>query len=235
VAQLPDRFDPALVAEMEEPVRRYFAHAIEASAPLAPHVRLRMTGRIKVGRWLAFTAEQDVDGRSFMWRAAAGLGRFKPLHVVDSYADGRGAMEGRLAGRVRLFRAADQDTTRSAAGRTALESIAFAPTAVLPQRGVVWSAEGRNILNARFDLPPEQPAVRIWIDEDGAIRRFGAQRWGNAGRGPYDYIPCGAEVHEERRFEGVAIPSRFTVGWWFDTPRWAPFFEARIVHAALVT
>jgi hypothetical protein len=25
------------------------------------------------------------------------------------------------------------------------------------------------------------------------------------------------------------IPSRMTVGWWFDQPQWWPFFEAEVV------
>jgi hypothetical protein len=27
------------------------------------------------------------------------------------------------------------------------------------------------------------------------------------------------------------LPSRISVGWWFDTPRFAPFFEASILDA----
>jgi len=27
------------------------------------------------------------------------------------------------------------------------------------------------------------------------------------------------------------IPSRLTVGWWFGTPRYAPFFEATLLDA----
>jgi hypothetical protein len=48
----------------------------------------------------------------------------------------------------------------------------------------------------------------------------------------HGYVPCGAEVHAERRFGPLLLPSRVTVGWWFGTPRWAPFFEAEIVAAA---
>lgn len=30
------RFEPGLVSELDEPVRRYFTHALRAGAPLAP-------------------------------------------------------------------------------------------------------------------------------------------------------------------------------------------------------
>jgi hypothetical protein len=44
---------------------------------------MAMSGRIKLGLWLPFTAEQTVDGRSFMWRARVGRGPVTPLRVTD--------------------------------------------------------------------------------------------------------------------------------------------------------
>jgi hypothetical protein len=113
------RFDRSLVSDLDEPVQRFFTHAIRDGAALSGGVRVRMAGRIKVGTWLPFTAEQTADGRS----------------------------------------------------------------------------------------------------------------WGNAGEQTFRYIPCGCDVHAERRFGDLLVPSRLTVGWWFDTPRYAPFFTAHINHS----
>lgn len=220
-------FEQAMLAGLDEPVRRYFAHAVSEGAPLAPGVRLTMTGRIKVGTWLAFSARQEGDGRSFAWHARVGAGPVTLLRVLDRFAAGAGSTEGRLLGRFRIFHAADVDTARSGAGRAALESI-FAPAALLPQRGVTWRAESDELIVATFDVPPERPEVRMRIDEHGAVVSTSALRWGNGGRGPFEYIPCGCEVRAERRFGDVVVPSSVTVGWWFGTPRYAPFFEADI-------
>ena len=189
---------------------------------------MAMSGRIKVGLWLPFTAEQTVDGRSFTWRARVGRGPLTPLRVTDHYADAAGSTEGRLLGRVTLFDAHDANTARSAAARAAIESVVFAPPSVLPDRGVAWRAESESVIVARFDLPPEQPEVRVRIDEHGAIRTVTAMRWGNAGEKTFQYIPFGGEIHAERRFGDLVLPSRASVGWWFDTPRYAPFFHAEI-------
>jgi len=35
-------------------------------------------------------------------------------------------------------------------------------------------------------------------------------------------------VRAERRFGEFTVPSSVTVGWWFGTPRYAPFFEAEV-------
>ena len=221
------RFDRSLIGDLDEPVQRFFAHAIRDGAALGGGVRLSMTGHINVGAWLSFSAEQTADGRSFAWRARVGCGPITPLRVVDRYADSAGVTEGRL-GRLRLFRADDLDTTRSAAARAALESVVFAPASVLPSLGVSWSAESENLIVGRFDLSPEHPEVHARIDGRGALVTVSALRWGNAGGRTFGYIPCGCEVHAERRFGDLVVPSSLTVGWWFDTPSYAPFFKAHI-------
>lgn len=86
----------AQVAKLDEPVRRYLRHAIRPGAPLHHRVRLEMQGRIHVGPWLSFAAVQRFDGHSFLWQARAGIGRVRPLHVVDSYRPGEGRTSGRL-------------------------------------------------------------------------------------------------------------------------------------------
>jgi hypothetical protein len=217
-----------MLAGLDEPVRRYFSHAIGEGATLPGGVCMTMSGHIKVGAWLPFTAEQTVDGRSFTWRARVGRGRLTPLRVTDSYANAAGGTHGRVLGCVTLFDAHDGNTARSAATRAAIESVVFAPPTVLPGRGVAWQAESENIIVARFHLPPEHPEVRVRIDEHGAIRTVNALRWGDAGEKTFQYIPFGGEIHAERRFGDLRLPSSASVGWWFDTPRYAPFFRAEI-------
>ena len=105
----------------------------------------------------------------------------------------------------------------------------FAPPSVLPGRGVAWRAETENVIVARFDLPPEHPEVRVRIDEHGAIRTVSALRWGNAGEKTFQYIPFGGESTPSAASAISCSPAPLSVGWWFDTPRYAPFFKAKIL------
>jgi hypothetical protein len=228
IADPTRRLIAEMLAGLDEPVQRYFSHAISDGAALPNGLRIAMSGQIKVGLWLPFTAEQTVDGRSFEWRARVGWGPLTPLRVTDRYADAAGSTEGRLLGRLPLFHAEDVNTARSAATRAAIESVVFAPPTVLPGHGVTWRAETDSVILARFDLPPEHPEVRLRIDEHGAIRTVSALRWGNAGEKTFQYIHFGGHVHAERRFGDLLLPSTLSVGWWFDTPRYAPFFRAEI-------
>jgi hypothetical protein len=150
------------------------------------------------------------------------------VRVTDRYADAAGSTDGRLLGRVTLFHAEGVNTARSAATRAAIESVVFAPPCVLPGRGVTWRAETANVIVACFDLPPEHPEIRVRIGKDGAIRTVSALRRGNVGEKTFQYIRFGGYVHAERRFGDLVLPSTLSVRWWFDTPRYAPFFRAEI-------
>lgn len=222
----PGRFDPQSLQGLDEPVRRYLSHALMPGAVLAPRVRLWMSGSIKVGVWLAFRAVWEGDGRALRWKAAVGPGR-GPLRVLDQFADAAGSMDIRLLGRFTLVHAADEDTTRSAAGRAAVEAT-WSPAGLLPEQGVSWRAEGDDLIVAAWDVAPERPELRLRIDRDGAMRSSCVMRWHGREHG---YVPCGCDAQAERRFGDIVIPSRLTAGWWYGTPRYEPFFKAE-VHAA---
>ena len=232
-ASEPERFSASLLSGVDEPIRRYLSHAIADGAELCAGVSLVMTGRIKAGLWLPFSARQECDGRSFAWRARVGLGPLTALAVVDRFAEGVGSMEGRLFGRTRLFRADDENTTRSAAGRAALEAV-YTPASLLPQRGVSWRAESESEIVATWDVRPERPELHMRIDDRGALRSYWAPRWRDMGQQQFGYVPCGCKVEAERRFGDWAVPSSVTGAWWFGTERETPFYRAEIRELATV-
>jgi len=231
-----ERFHPALVDRLDDPVRRYFTHALREGAPLWPGVRLELSGRIKVGVWLRFASVWQGDGRSFSWRATAGPGPLRLLRVHDQFRDGVGFMDIRLSPPLRrlpdvkLLHAENADVARSGAGRAALEAL-WAPATLLPDCGVSWRAESEELIVATWDVPPERPEIRIVIAPDGAVRSHSAQRWRDTKRG---YLPFGADVHAERTIDGITVPGRLTAGWGHGTPAWAPFFESEVTDLAPV-
>jgi hypothetical protein len=224
-------FDPGCLKGLDQPVRRYFEHALAPGAPLARGMQLDMTGRIDVGLWMPFQGRWEGDGRSFRWSVTSGPFGLRVLRVVDRFEDRHGSMDIRLRPGLKLLHAADEDTARSAAGRAAAEAI-WAPMSLLPERGVTWLAESDEVIVATWDVPPERPRLCLRIDADGAVRTASLMRWDNGQHGLHGYIPCGGDVLEHRRFGHVTIPSRISVGWWYGTPRYKPFFEATITAAA---
>jgi hypothetical protein len=217
-------FDPATLTGLEEPVRRYFLHALAEGAPVVTRVRLRIRGRIKVGTWLRFDSVWEGDGRSLDWRAICGPGALRALRVHDHFADGTGFMDIRLRPGLKLLHAADDDIACSSAGRAALESL-WVPGSLLPERGVSWRAESDHVVVATFDVPPERPEIRFELGPEGGVRSQSAMRWQGAKTG---YVPFGVDVQAEGTFDGVTIPSRVLGGWGHGTPRWTPSFDGEV-------
>ena len=224
------RFDAAVLAGLDEPVRRYFMHALAERALLYRRARVRLCGAIKVGAWLRFDSVWEGDARSFSWRATCGPGPLRPLRVHDRFADGVGFMDIRLRPplrrlpALRLLHVETGDAARSGAGRAALEAL-WVPGALLPDRGVEWRAEADDLIVATWDVPPEQPELHISIGPDGAVTSYRALRWRDRKSG---YVPFGAEAHAERTFAGATIPSLITAGWGQGAPGWAPFFTGEV-------
>jgi hypothetical protein len=229
-AHATERFDPAMLDALAEPVRRYFLHALAPGAVLGTGTRLSMIGRIDVGVWLPFRAVWEGDARSFCWAATSGPFGLPLLRVVDQFAAGSGSTDIRLRGGLQLLHAANADTTRSGAGRAAAEAM-WTPASLLPARGVRWHAESDELIVAGWDVPPERPVLRLWIDDGGAVRAAAVNRWDDGRHGRHGYIPCGGEVLADRRFGDITIPERISVGWWYGAPRYKPFFEATITGA----
>jgi hypothetical protein len=225
------RFDAAVLGGLDEPVRRYFTHALTNGAQLARSARLRLGGAIKVGVWLRFESVWEGDARGFSWRATCGPGPLRPLRVHDQFADRVGFMDIRLRPPLRrlpelkLLHVENEDTARSGAGRAALEAL-WVPGALLPDRGLAWRAEADNLIVASWDVPPERPELHISIGSDGAVTSYRAQRWRDSKSG---YVPFGVDVHAERTFAGATIPSSITAGWGHGTSSWAPFFTGQII------
>jgi hypothetical protein len=189
-----------------------------------------MSGQIKVGIWLPFRATQRCDGKSFLWRASVGLGPLRPLAVTDRYQDGEGSTSGSVVNRWTLFEQTDSNVLRSAAGRAALEAV-FAPRALLPGRGYAWRAEADDHIVASTDIPPEHVEVHLRIAPNGRVLNVVAQRWGKANKGTFAYLPFGVEMHAERHFADLVIPSRVSAGWNYGTYRYSPFFKTTITTA----
>jgi hypothetical protein len=226
-------FSEAVLDELPAAVRRYFTTAIAPHTPLALSVRIRMRGRIKIGRWLPFRAHQVLTPRrGTVWAArVAGV-----IVGSDQYAAGQGGMDWKLGGLVPLMHAEGPDVSRSSAERAAGEAC-WIPTSLLPRFGVKWTAIDDAHINARFDVDGQDVQVNYTIADDGRIRSLVFDRWGDPDNtGTWEQHPFGCEVTDYETFDGVTVPSAGRVGWFFGTDRWGQgeFFRYRIIALTLV-
>jgi hypothetical protein len=226
----PGVFSESDVVKLPVQVRRMLTAAIAPGTPLAAAVRLRIRGSIKLTRWLPFRSSEVVaPGHGFEWRAlVAGV-----IAGFDRYIDGEGEMQWKLGGVVPVAAASGPDVSRSAAGREAGEAF-WLPTALLPAFGVTWrvGVDGHPVGTIPTAAGPIDVEYRL--DADGRVISLALERWGdpdNTGR--FGLHKFGGTMTQHRTFHGITIPTKGSVGWHFETPRWAvgEFFRFQVVSA----
>ena len=228
-------FDEGELQGLPDPVCRYFRTSIAAGAPLARSARLGMRGAVKLGRWwIPFRARQvSAPQHGLVWTARAG----GVIQGFDRYADGQGAMQWTLLGRLRLVHAQGPDLSRSAAGRVAAEAV-WVPTALLPRFGVAWEAADAHHLTASWRLDDVELEVHYTLEDDARVRSVALDRWGDPdSTGTFGVHRFGHELTRYWTLDGVMIPRAGRAGWFYGTDRWSEgeFFRYEFTDFHLVT
>lgn len=231
----PPVYDPAMVADLPEVARRYFARAIAPGTPLHRAVRLDMAGSfILNGTELSMTARQILapPGQGFVWEAEVGAGLIRFAGSDGYLAGAESWTKFWLRGLVPLVRVGGgPDHPRSAATRAMMESI-WSPAALLPQAGADWVQTGPDTAQVHFPALPEVAPVEITLNAAGDPVQAWAMRWSDANADrTYRLQPFGGRLMDWAEFEGFRIPVQVEMGNLFGTPDYAPFFLARITAA----
>ncbi len=227
-------FTTEMIAELPQPVQRYFLHAIQPGTPLANSVKLTMNGSFRLSPdkpWLPMQAEQIIRAlKGFVWKAKIGSGLMK--FIGSDYCFNHfGRTRFSIWGIIPVVNAHNQDITRSAIGRFIGESF-WLPSALLPQNSVNWQVINDNTIEASVIVDGENLHLTFVIDSKGKVLKVSLPRWGDKTEdGSHTYIPFGGEVLSEQTFEGFTIPSQISVGWWFGTDKYFDFFRANIEEA----
>jgi hypothetical protein len=228
--QAPERFDPAGIAGLPEPARRYFAYTIEPGAPLLPVAVIEMTGRFSLGsredpRYQPIEARQILAApEGFVWamRSRAGM----PISGSDSAKWTRFW----IFGLVPVARqGGDSDHTRSAYGRYIGEAVIWTPAALLPGPGVSWEGVDDDTARVTVEHGELTQAVDVTVDAQGRPVKVVFQRWSNANPDKVHRLqPFGALLSDFREVDGYRLPFRAEAGNLFGTGDYFPFFLADV-------
>jgi hypothetical protein len=228
-------FDPAMVAELPEPARRYLRHAIRPGTVLARSVMLQMRGGIALTPGAEKTplrARELLAAQGLIWQASVGAGT-RRISGHDLFADGEASMRWFLWGIVPIVQASGPDLSRSAAGRVALEVALWLPSALLPPAGARWEAVDGERARVHLSVDGERLAPVLTIAGDGRLTRIEMQRWDTEGlSGSPAYVPwVGDALGEEGTFDGYTIVTRVRATAKAGTPQANEFFEAVVTDA----
>jgi hypothetical protein len=229
----PEPFSQNMIAELPEPVQRYFLHAIAPGTPLATSVHLTMRGTMRLApnqAWMPIQAEERLSTQGFIWKAVAGQGMMQ-MRGADYYTHGDGRMRFSLWGLIPVVNAHNPSVMRSAIGRWIGEYF-WLPSALLPQNGVSWKAVDKNMIQATLKADSEPITLTFVIDDRGRLLKGSLLRWGDQTEDKrYAKIPFGGEYPSEQTFGGYTIPSPMGAGWWIGTNRYFEFFRITLEQA----
>ena len=225
-------FSEDMVADLPEPARRFFLHAIKPGTPLAHVAHIEMSGEIKPNEqmgWAPFTARQVLTaGRGFLWEARVWM-RGMLVTGSDYYLNGEGRMRIAPLGIIPVVDAAGPDIARAARARAVAELIWWLPSSFfLEPAARIEPVDDRRFV-AVYPLDGEETRLKLTVDDEGRLLEGVLPRWGNQTEtGEFAYIPFGGKVEEERTFDGYTIASGASVGWWFGTERYREFFRVTL-------
>jgi hypothetical protein len=230
-AEPPPVFDPTLIADQPEPIRRYLEHAIAPGTPLARAVRLQMKGEIRLNdRWLPLRAEQVIRwDRGFIWKADVRMAPGVHIRGSDRLVDGVGALDWKMLGFVPVMHAEGPDIARSATGRLEIESI-WLPSVLLDD-DVRWTVEDDQHLRIAVHVPGDEGRLRLTLGDDGRVTEAVLPRWGNPEGANFHVVPFGGRMEGEGTFGGYTVPTRLRVGWYYGSDRFereGEFFRAEL-------
>jgi hypothetical protein len=231
-----ETFDPKMVGDLPEPARRYLIRAIQPGTRLAGSVYLEMEGKIGLqpgGEKLPLRAQEILAAPGgLIWKASVGSG-FMRISGYDFYRKGEGGMRWFLWGVIPVMSAQGSDITRSAAGRVAMEALAWLPSILVLHNEVRWEAIDDRSARVYLRVGDEETESVIHVSPDGALERVEVMRWEVDGlNGSPEYLRSVAEVlGEEGEFEGYRIPTRILLTSKVGTPQENPFFEATVLSA----
>ena len=237
---LPARFDPALVADLPAPARRYFLHAIAPGTRLSGVVELEMEGELALGsgtpaRYQPMRARQVLAApEGLLWEVQVGRGLLR-LSGSDGMVRDRSWTRFGWLGWLPLVRAGGTpDHLRACFGRVVAEAAIWAPASLLPQAGVRWTAVDGDTARALVRHGGMEQEVDIRVDARGQPQWVCMPRWSDANpQRVFRLQPFGGELGDFRVVDGYTLPFRVDGGNFFGTPAYYPFYRARVTEVLL--
>jgi hypothetical protein len=210
------------LAELPDPVRRYFETALPDDARPIRTARLEQRGELRLGEeWRPFAATEHVtaDPPGFVWEGRVEVAPFVDARVVDAYQDGRGSLRATVFG-VPVAGADSTPEVDEAELLRYLSEAVWVPTALLPRAGVTW--EGLDGERARATLRDGDTTATLTFkfDGDGRVERVHGRRYRQE---TDDHALWVGYFDDYERRDGFLVPTTGLVEWQLpdvDRPYW---------------
>jgi hypothetical protein len=215
----PLTFDARELADLPQPVQRYFRTVLKDGQPLIAAAKFSHQGSFNMSetreKWSPFTSTQlvitqrpgfDWDGRIVM---IPGINVF----VHDAYVSGEGILHAALLGIVTL--ADIRGTPEAATGELMrfLAEAAWYPTRLLPSQGVRWEAIDNSSARATLKDGDTTVSLDFHFDEAGLIHTIRTQARARTVKGGLVFAPWQVRVWDYELRDNMQIPIAGEVAW----------------------
>ncbi|MDU8928245.1 DUF6544 family protein [Alisedimentitalea sp. MJ-SS2] len=222
--------------DLPEPVRAFNQRGLLGTDPAPGVIELTQVAEMELqpGQgWQGISARQVICTTStgFVWQAWQSRGPLTMVRVIDAFTAGKGVLEVRLLGSIRVGHEAGVLADRSEAMRY-LAELPWAPDAIALNRDVEWRVLESGEVEARLPMQPDDAVVRFSLDaqSDFAVMRANSR---------YAGMQDGAPVFKdwEGRFSDYAeiggrrIPRRGEVGYVVDG-KYQPYWRGHVIGLA---
>jgi hypothetical protein len=233
----PGTFDPAMVADLPEPARRFFNTAIKPGTPLLTVAEIDMGGQFSLGpaedpNYQPMEASQILAAPSgFVWKLRL------PGWVPVSGSDSSRWTRFRIFGLIPVARlGGDPDHARAAFGRYIAEALFWTPAALLPGPGIVWEEVDATSSRVTVSHQGLSQAVDVEVDDQGRPKEVRFMRWSDANpMKEYRLQPFGGKLSEFREVQGFRLPFKVEAGNMFGTEDYFEFFNAEVISIRFPT
>jgi hypothetical protein len=203
-------------AEAESLLERVRRFAMPDGDVEARDVRFRQQGEMRLAPdapWRPFRAEQWMSGSSidFRWRAWFRMAPFAPVHVVDSFESGTGALSVTAFGLLPIAGGRGPDFDRGEAMR-GLAELPWRPFAFGRLANATWEAAGENPLRLAFDDGRTRASVELEADREGRVVGGSAIRPRTEGKSTVETKWSGS-FGDYRTFRRIRVPTSAEVAW----------------------
>lgn len=232
----PLKFDAREIADLPEPVQRYFRAVLKDGQPLIAAARISHQGTFNMSetgeKWSPFTSTQlvitqrpgfDWDGRIAM---IPGINAF----VHDAYVSGEGILHAALLG---LVTVADIRGTPEAAQGELMRFFAEAawyPTRLLPSQGVRWESIDNSTARATLKDGDTVVSLDFRFDEAGLIATVSAEARARTVKGSLVLAPWMGRFWDYEVRDGMRIPLSGEVAWQLPDGSLFPYWRGRIMN-----
>lgn len=196
------------IADLPEPVQRYFRHVLKDGQPYISYVRLKHDGQFKIGLdkgWWNIEGEQyfTTEKPGFVWKGSIFGGTARDMYLSD-----KGRLVVTILSLLTVVDGHGETFNEGELQRWIVEGIWF-PTNLLPSDRMKWSAIDSSTARLTFNYNEVSTSFVVTFDEIGEITQMETKRFMDSEH-KETWI---GKMRDYGEVNGITIPTKVEVAW----------------------